>query len=379
MNVLLSACTHWWNAEAHYAAVLAECLRESGHRVWTLTQPGTRHEEHLRRRGLDVVTDIPVWTGNPLRWPALRARLAGFQARHGIQIVNVFRSREFPLHLWAAAATPGVRVVRTRGNARPIRGHWLNRRLHRACGGLIASAEVLRSGMIRSLKLPPSAVRTVYFPADPPLDWSEEQRREGRQRLLAELGWGPERVLLAIVGRATPEKGHARLLDALEEARRLRPQAALVICDKRYEDEAPYRAQLEAHARHRGLAAHVRWLGVREDVRQVMASVDLGVIPSLSSEFNCRVAMEFFSAGTPVVAFPTGALPEVVEHNVTGVVTADHEAHTLAGVLGVLTADEALRLTLARNARAAAHDRFSRRRFLDATLDVYAKALAAPR
>ena len=378
MNILLSSCTHWWNAEAHYAAVLAEGLRAAGHRVWMLTQPDTRNANQLVDRGLDVVTDIPVWTGNPLAWPGVRARLAEFQARHGIHIVNVFRSREFPLHLWAARATPGVRVVRTRGTARRIRGHWLNRRMHRACGGLIVSAEALRADMLRSLKLPPDAVRTVYFPAPPPLGWSEQRRDEGKQRLLAELGFAPDRVVLAIVGRATPEKGHSRLLDAFQEARRTHPSAALVIVDKRYEDEAPHRARLEVQARHQGLSPHVRWLGFRQDVRQIMASVDLGVIPSLTSELNCRVAMEFFSAGTPVVAFPTGALPEVIENDVTGVVTKDHEPHTLAGVLGVLVGNADLRRHLARHALKAAQERFSQGQFLEATLEVYQRALAKP-
>ena len=177
MNILLSSCTHWWNAEAHYAAVLAEELQKAGHTVWMLTQPGTRHAEQLRRRGIPIVTEIPAWTRNPLTWPGVGRELAAYLVRNGVQIVDVFRSRELPLTLWAARRAPGVRVVRTRGNARPIRGHWLNQKLYAGCQGLIASANVLRDDMLRHLELPAGAVRTIYFPADPPLDWSEEQRK----------------------------------------------------------------------------------------------------------------------------------------------------------------------------------------------------------
>src|SRR5262249_54572109 len=153
----------------------------------------------------------------------------------------------------------------------------------------------------------------------------------------------PDRVLFAIVGRVFPEKGHVRLIDALAQVRLRHPQAALLIADKAYADETPHRDALKAHIQAAGLSAHVPWLGFRDDVRQVMASVDYGVIPSLSSEMNCRVAMEFFSAGTPMVVFPTGALPEVVEHNVTGIVTPDKSPEALAGVMGTLIANPALR------------------------------------
>jgi glycosyltransferase involved in cell wall biosynthesis len=379
MNVLLSSCTHWWNAEAHYAAVLAECLREAGHKVWVLTQPGTRHAAELQRRGIPAVTDIPAWTRNPLNWAAVGRQLAAFLVRNGVQIADVFRSGELPLTLWAARLAPGVRVVRTRGTARPLRGHWLNRRLYAGCQGLIASANVLRDEMVRNLDLAPDAVRTIYFPAEPTLDWSEERRKEARGRLLADLKLPPDRVLLAIVGRVFPEKGHERLIDALAGVRRLHPHTALLIADKGYPDEAPHRARLEERIAALGLQDHVRWLGFRESIRDVMACADYGVIPSLSSETNCRVAMEFFSAGTPVVAFPTGALPEVIEDNLTGIVTRDQSPETLAGVLGMLIGDPGLRHLMARHGREAVLKRFSRQKFLDDTLAVFEKALATPK
>ncbi len=378
MNVLLLSCTHWWNAEAHYAAVLEEELRKAGHAVWVVTQPGTRHTEHLQRCGVVPVTDIPVWTRNPLGWMRAGRKLAEFAVRNGVQVVDVFRSGELPLALWAARRVPGLGVVRTRGTARPIRGHALNRALYARCRGLIASANVLRDDMLRHLQLPLGAVRTIYFPADPPLDWNDDQRKEARDRLLAELKLPPDRLLLAIVGRVFPEKGHDRLVDALASVRRLHPQAALLIADKGYPDEAPHRARLEARIQALGLRDHVRWLGFRSDVREVMACADYGVIPSLSSETNCRVAMEFFSAGTPVVAFPTGALPEVIEDNVTGIVTKEQTPEALAGMLGMLIGDPGLRHLMARHAREAVVKRFSRRRFLDDTLAVYQAALANP-
>ncbi|MFI5400940.1 MAG: glycosyltransferase family 4 protein [SAR324 cluster bacterium] len=379
MNILLSSCTHWWNAEAHYAAVLCEALQEAGHRAWILTRPGTRHAEELNKRGLPIVTDVPAWESNPLRWRKAIAALRALQARCGIDVVDVFRSREFVPHVLAARGT-GIALVRTRGSARPVRGHVINRWLYgRACHGVIASAEVLRTELVSVLELPPERVRTVYFPAEAERAMNDvaelvrdpEARRIAREALFAELGWARERKLMCIVGRVFPEKGHAVLLDALPLLLRRVPDAVLAIADKRYPDEAPYRERLVQQVAAAGLTAQVRWLGYRNDLRRIMACADVGVVPSLSSEMNCRVAVEFFAAGTPVVAFPTGALPEVVQEGVSGLITAERSAESLVGTLALLLRDEDLRGQLAGGARDAALKRFSRSGFLEQTLAVF--------
>ncbi len=382
MNILLSSCTHWWNAEAHYAAVLCEALREAGHGVWILTQPGTRHAQELAKRGLPTITDVPAWESNPLRWPRILRELRELQARLKIEVVDVFRSREFLLHALAARKS-GVALLRTRGSAQAVRAHAINRWLYgAACQGVIASAEILRTGLIKGLGLPETHVRTIYYPAEPPEALGEAAaladdplaRHRERERLFAELDWPGERKLICIVGRLFPEKGHDALVDALALLVRLAPDVVLAIADKGYEDEAPHRARLERRIAEAKLTTHVRWLGFRKDVRRIMACADVGVIPSLSSEMNCRVAMEFFSVGTPVVAFPTGALPEVVEEGVSGLVTGERTSDSLFGALRVVLQDEALRNDLAAGARQAARRRFSRKAFLEQTVAAFEAA-----
>ncbi len=380
MNVVISSYVHWWNAEAAYAAVLAELLQADGHRVWVLTRRGTYNGAQLRARGLDTLTDIPLWEARPLRLRAAMRAMAEFQARERVQIVDVFRSRETPWHLLAARGQPDVTVVRTRGSARRIRGHWLNRRLYRdGCDGLIASSEVVRAQMVRALRLPPERVRTIYYPVDlPPLP-TPEQRSAERQALLAELGLPEDAFLLAIVGRAAPEKGHDRLLEAFGGLIQRHPHLVLLVLDKRFDDPPAFREKLQRRELKLGLEQNVRWLGFRDDVRRVMALVDIGVIPSLASEVNCRVAEEFFSVAVPVVAFPTGALPEVVLDGVSGRVTRSHQPQALAEALEPLIADGALRETLGAGGRREAERRFSKSRFLAETLAAFEEARARRR
>src|SRR5205823_4301116 len=63
-------------------------------------------------------------------------------------------------------------------------------------------------------------------------------------------------------------------------------------------------------------------LGVLRKRRFLTAARCL-VMPSLIAETSSLVAMEAIACGTPVVAFPVGALPEIIEPGVTGFLVGD--------------------------------------------------------
>ncbi|MBI3991708.1 MAG: glycosyltransferase family 4 protein [Candidatus Lambdaproteobacteria bacterium] len=377
MKVLISSYVHWWNAEAAYAAALAQTLSAAGHTVRLLTQPGTRNAQHLQTLGLPVDTSLPLHTSHPLRLALALRDLRRLLVRERIEIVNVFRSREQPLHLLAARGLPGLAVVRTRGNARPVRRHVLNRLSYgRCCGAVIASADVLRRELVEGLGVAPERVSTIYFPAGDAPPALPEARRDARAALLAELALHPQMLLIGLVGRVAREKGHRVLVQALAQVVRAVPRAVLVIVAKGYPGEVAERDAVTRLVEERGLTPHVRWLGFRDDIPRVMQALDVGAIPSLASELNCRVAMEFFAAGVPVVAFPTGALGEVVRHDRSGWLAADRSPEALAQALTAVLGDPHRRARLAAGALGEAAGRFSRANFLRATLEVYARALA---
>ena len=115
------------------------------------------------------------------------------------------------------------------------------------------------------------------------------------------------------LGRICPEKG---LHIALDAARRAGIDLLLAGEVYRYEaHERYFKNEIEPRLDH-----HRRFLGPAgfRRKRRLLTQARCLLIPSLVAETSSLVAMEALSCGTPVIAYPSGALPEIIEDGRTG-------------------------------------------------------------
>ncbi|CAN7491499.1 glycosyltransferase family 4 protein [Bradyrhizobium sp. LjRoot220] len=132
--------------------------------------------------------------------------------------------------------------------------------------------------------------------------------------------WPSEKTKVLFIGRLDRQKGYDLLTEAaraLEDLVDVRIVGASVI--GKYEDEG------------RALPANVSLLGWqdRHQIEAQLEKADLVVIPSRWEAFGL-VAIEAMRAAKPIIAFRIGALPEIVEDGVTGVLCEPVSAAQLA-------------------------------------------------
>jgi glycosyltransferase involved in cell wall biosynthesis len=166
------------------------------------------------------------------------------------------------------------------------------------------------------------------------------------------------------LGRICPEKGFHH---AIEAAKRAEVPLALAGQVYPYPDHERYHAEeivprLDGWRRFLGPAGFAR-------KRRLLSGARCLLVPSLAPETSSLVAMEALACGTPVVAFRSGALPEVVEHGVTGFVV-DDEREMAEAIREVHRIDP-------ETCRAAARERFSIQRTAARYLSLYARLASA--
>ena len=135
-----------------------------------------------------------------------------------------------------------------------------------------------------------------------------------------------DRIVVAMVARLYPVKGHKGMLQMMPAIAKGAPNVTLMIVG-----DGPERADLETMVDQLKLRAHVVFVGHRNDVPDMLAAADLAVMPSLSEGLGVA-AIEALAAGKPVVAFDTGGLREVVTDGADGrvVKAGDHAAFSEA-------------------------------------------------
>ena len=374
MRILITSNVRWWNAEAAYAATLARELLHAGHKVWVLTLPNSLNETKLRNWNLPIITDIPLSSSNP--WQLWRAyqRLKSLIEEQQIQIVNAHRSEGFPLLVLLRQRLKSFALIRTRGTTRPLRDHWLNRWLHEDwIESVIVPAQVIASQLRQVLNLPPERLHVIYYPVNPSTIGvkGESEAQQSRLECLDRLGIPKHCRVIGIVGRIRPVKGQRILLKSFVALRKRFPDIVLLMLYRdTNETEAEWQGLLQDLVES-NLLQSVYLYGYREDVLEIMRHTDIGVVSSVDSEVICRVAVEFFSVGTPVVAFPTGALPEIIQDGVTGRIAKDKSAEALAETLEWMLESPERIAEFGQNARQQSLERFDPNKLLEQTLSVY--------
>ena len=153
-------------------------------------------------------------------------------------------------------------------------------------------------------------------------------------------------ILFGVVGRLTPIKNHALLLDAFSRMRSS-PAAHLAIIG-----DGELRSALEADVRARGLADRVHFAGWRRDLAPIYRELDAVALSSINEGTPVAI-IEAFASTRAVVSTAVGGVPDLVD-SASGLLVPPNDAPALALALDRIATDPPLRTRLATAGRARA-------------------------
>jgi glycosyltransferase involved in cell wall biosynthesis len=171
---------------------------------------------------------------------------------------------------------------------------------------------------------------------------------------------------IAMVARFSAFKDHDVLVRAFA---RVDPSARLMLIG-----DGPTRRATERLVSEFGIADRVEFTGDRNDVAQLLSSVDIFVLASKFDHFPISI-LEAMRAGLPVIATNVGGIPELVAPGETGLLVAPRSVEEMTEALAELIDDNPLRVRMGRAGRARYEKLFSFRRMIDLTRAVYSEVL----
>lgn len=170
------------------------------------------------------------------------------------------------------------------------------------------------------------------------------------------LGFSDSDVVFGIVGTVCHRKAHDVLLEAFAEIADSHPHARVVAVGSwadSAEDEA-FHAELIARQ-----APRFQFLGQRDDLPEVMASIDVLVIPSRFEGLG-QVTLEAMASGKPVIGSRVGGIAEAVIDNETGLLFENEDVGGLRDAMLRLVADAQRRTQMGAAGRQRAKVHYSR-------------------
>ncbi|MEP6651718.1 MAG: glycosyltransferase family 4 protein [Myxococcales bacterium] len=200
--------------------------------------------------------------------------------------------------------------------------------------------------------------------------------RSARARMRAELGIGPDDVVVGMVGRLVREKGFVEFFTAMREVMAQRPGVRTLIVgpvDQGQSDsvhQADFATKLDP--------ARTIWLGRRDDLPELYSAMDIFALPSYREGIP-RTLMEASAMGLPVVATRIRGCREVAKDGVTGLLVEPRQVPPLVQAILRLVDDPKLRDRFGRAGRAHVVSQFDASIVLDRLVAYYKRTVGTPR
>jgi len=329
----------------HDAGAIGEEIRRTGvqFRVLGLTPGVRRPVDVLRLR--DFLHDLqPHIVHTFLLTGSLYGRFAAMMARVPIVIgteVNIYERKQLVHRLaerWLMGGTDAV----------------------------IASAESVRDFYMKQVGADADKVRVIYNA----VDWSQLETTMSRDQMRAAFNIPAAAPLAGIIARLTEQKAHRILFDAMAQRADLAALHLLVIGD------GELRNELQRRVAALGLDSRVHFAGARRDLGNVLAAIDVFVMPSLWEGLPLSLVLAM-GAGLPAIATRVAGIPEVIEDGVSGLLVPPGDKDQLGAALARVIGDEGLRRRLGDAARAFVRPRFGVDGYVTSITNLYDDLLAA--
>lgn len=362
LTVLHTEWSSGWGGQEIRILAESEAFRKRGFRMLIAAQPGSTLLQRATDAGLETFC-VPMHKGFDIG--AIRHFMRLIR-ENGVDLVHSHSSVDHRLAGIAAKLT-GHPLVRSRHLSTPISRSPFSKALYTwLAGRVITSGAFIRDAMVNWNGMPPAQI--VSIPAG--IDEAQFSLARDLPDARAEFGIAPDTFVVGIVAVLRSWKGHDDLIAAVDLVRGQIPGVKLLIVG-----DGVRRPAIEQLISERNLQDTVILAGHRKDPAPYFKAMDVVVLPSYSNEATSQVLPQALAMQRAVISTDIGGLPEVVEHEKTGLLVPARQPQAIADAILRLYRDRGLMQRMGEAGQARVLEKFTFKKMIDDTESVYRSLL----
>jgi glycosyltransferase involved in cell wall biosynthesis len=305
-----------WGGQEHRVLAELRGFQKRGCDVWLLAPV---QSEIFRRAEFEKIAAIPL-RADKLHFPFEIIRLARWLRKNKIQILNTHSSRDGWLLGIAGRLARVPLIIRTRH----IDVDYPNRRLSRhayttLADHVLTTSEKIRKHFQEMFGLPDDRISTVPTGIDPELFSPSGAKADF---------FAGDQPLVGMISVLRSWKGHATFLEAAAQLKASGFDGRFVIVG-----DGPKRPEIEQKIRELNLGDVVTLAGHREDVPEILRTLNVLVIPSTKHEGIPQIGLQALACKTPVIGSDVGGIPEIIRDGETGRIFPAQNAQALSAAI----------------------------------------------
>jgi glycosyltransferase involved in cell wall biosynthesis len=359
-NIMFASNCHYLMGDINGAIAAINNLPKENYRISTCINPNSEiHSAINKRDGISIhnlnidgeLNPVSNQGKNLLNATKAAIQLSHFVKRHKIELIyTIDRTRVVKIIHLMHKLTNTPYVINC---ASPLfYKQPLSPSILRGASGVHCCSESIRL-QLQPYLAPQAPSETIHYGLD--LARFVDQGR--REQIRRDLRITPDQVVVLLLGRYSPFKGHGETVEAVRRLDSAGNRLRVVMAGADTQDHVDgmggsYRERLRKEIDAAGAMEQFRLLDnwPWHDLPQLITAADICIMPSWWEPFGL-VALEAMAMGKPLISTRAGGVPEFVHDEHDGLLIAPRDAGALASALDRLITDTTLRQRLGDAAR----------------------------
>ncbi|MBN1902148.1 glycosyltransferase family 4 protein [Candidatus Sumerlaeota bacterium] len=370
-SVLIINSAHKWVGEAEHSMNLVQGLRSRGIDAILVCRRNFPLEDYAKKNNIPHYAIKMNTNFNGIHDLLDFLKLRSIIKKHNISVIHCHRGKDHWLSACTRLFIPREKrpaLIRTRHVTVPVKKHIFNKWLYKNATDAVIAVSKKSASSLDGLPLP--APPAIIYAAVDSRRFSPDKRSEQMRRQCGIPQTDPQAPLIGLVGRLQRIKGQHIFIQSIKKILGVFPNARFVIAGKG--SERKYLPLIKL-AKEKGVFGHIYTPGFMDNIEELIASLDVGVIASLGSEGSSRICMEYMASRIPIVATSVGGIPELLEEGNLGALINPGNPDDLASVVIEILSNKTPAREKVENAHKKALEFLNLDRFIDETLAIYRK------